>query len=204
MCTHLTLTPCRDLRGLKCIHTFTEAHSDDLTSLAFHPTQPHLLLSGSTDGLLNTYDVRIADEDDAVIATGNVGASVARAGWAGDAGIWSLTTIESLSLWDPQELTELHALDDVRDVALQPWRTDYVVDCFYDVHAQTLCMLGGTQGGDVAVIGIKDPRRWTLETILNGAQSGAHADIVRTAHFEAREGRIVTGGEDGRVSLWTT
>lgn len=106
----------RDLRTLQCSHIYTEAHSDDLTSLAFHPSPslPHVLLSGSVDGLLNTYDVRVADEDDAVLTTQQIGASVSRAGWMALAGqgegeelrgAWVATTIETIQLWDLNEVS---------------------------------------------------------------------------------------------------
>ncbi|CEH12667.1 WD40 repeat protein [Ceraceosorus bombacis] len=63
--------------------TYTESHSDDITSLSFHPshTHRHLLLSGSTDGLLSVLDTRTTDEDDAVLGVCNMDASIARAGW---------------------------------------------------------------------------------------------------------------------------
>lgn len=93
-------------------HTYTESHSDDITALSFHPSPalPHVLLSGSVDGVLNTYDVRIADEDDAVQSTLQVGASVQSAGWMqlpGQSelkGVWSTTTIETMQFWDADEV----------------------------------------------------------------------------------------------------
>lgn len=105
------------------VHTYSESHSDDVTSLSFHPSSSHseILLSGSTDGLLCTYDTRIADEDDAVLSVGNTGASLARAGWGaaragagagaatpgpdaaerrGLGGAWAVSDMQTLSVWD--------------------------------------------------------------------------------------------------------
>ncbi|KAN0065313.1 hypothetical protein ACQY0O_001149 [Thecaphora frezii] len=64
---------------------YTESHSDDITSLRFHPSPGHadILLTGSTDGLVCAIDTTVQDEDDAVIAVGNMGSSVARVGWGG-------------------------------------------------------------------------------------------------------------------------
>lgn len=84
-----------------------EAHSDDVSTLAFHPTIEHLLATGAMDGLANTIDVRIADEDDAILHTANVGASLSRVGWTnlpGSAetwqGVFTLTDMETLSLFN--------------------------------------------------------------------------------------------------------
>lgn len=60
---------------------YTESHNDDVTDLHFHPTLPHCLLSGSTDGLVNIYDIRITDEDDALVQVANHGSSVSKAGF---------------------------------------------------------------------------------------------------------------------------
>lgn len=95
-------------------HTYTESHSDDITTLSFHPSPElaHVLLSGSVDGVLNTYDVRIADEDDAVQSTLQVGTSVVDAGWmrlpghSEIKGVWGTTTIETLQIWDADEVSK--------------------------------------------------------------------------------------------------
>ncbi|PWZ01545.1 hypothetical protein BCV70DRAFT_198976 [Testicularia cyperi] len=66
------------------VWSYNEVHSDDVTSLWFHPdTAAHtsILLSASTDGLVSAIDTTIQDEDDAVIAVGNSGNSIAKAGW---------------------------------------------------------------------------------------------------------------------------
>ena len=96
--------------------TYNEAHSDDITKLAFHPSPalPHVLLSASVDGLLNTYDVRVADEDDSVLSTSQVGSSLVSAGWMplkgqedspDFKGVWGATTIETIQLWDVEDVS---------------------------------------------------------------------------------------------------
>jgi hypothetical protein len=62
---------------------YHEVHSDDVTDLSFHPSHPSLLMSGSTDGLVNVCDTRIADEDEVVVQTFNLGASIHRARFLG-------------------------------------------------------------------------------------------------------------------------
>jgi WD40 repeat protein len=94
------------------LHVYSETHSDDVSTLAFHPTQDHLLLSGAMDGLISTIDVRIPDEDDAILHTANVGASLSRVDWmnlpnasAGNekTGVWGLTNMETLSVYDASD-----------------------------------------------------------------------------------------------------
>ncbi|GAA5968175.1 hypothetical protein JCM21900_003071 [Sporobolomyces salmonicolor] len=208
-----------DLRTMQLQQTYTEAHSDDITCVSFHPSPslPHVLLSGSVDGLLNTYDVRIADEDDAVQSTAQVGASVSSAGWMALKGqeqspewkgVWGATTIETMQLWDAEEQNLIADMGDIRDVALQPWRSDYLIGAHYNPSLGGVCLLAGTQSGDVAIMNASDPQRWVLEQVLNGAggrtlsKGHGHTDIVRCAHLDTETSTVVTGGEDGQICLW--
>ena len=87
------------------MHIYADTHSDDVSTLAFHPEDPQTLLSGSVDGLISTIDVRLADEDDAILYTANVGASLAKVGWTSLpgkrlGGVFALTNMETLSMYD--------------------------------------------------------------------------------------------------------
>jgi len=98
-----------DLRApQKALHVYADTHSDDVSTLAFHPSVDHLLLTGAMDGLISTIDVRIADEDDAILHTSNVGASLSRVGWMplpgkDWQGTFALTNMETLSIYDASD-----------------------------------------------------------------------------------------------------
>lgn len=106
------MTSLSDLRNpSKPLHLYSDAHSDDLSSLSFHPSNDTLLLSGSVDGLTSTIDVSIADEDDAILHTANVGASISKSGWMSLpgkswGGTFAVTDMETVQIYD--------ALDEVR------------------------------------------------------------------------------------------
>lgn len=75
-----------------------------MTELAFHATQPALLLSGSTDGLVNVYDTRIADEDEVTVQTFNHGASVHHAAFlAPSSEVLAVSHDERFALYDVAE-----------------------------------------------------------------------------------------------------
>lgn len=85
---------------------YNDVHSDDVTELNFHPTNAHILLSGSTDGLVNVCDTRITDEDEVVIQAFNHGASIHHAGFLNDTEVYALSHDEKLALYDLAEARE--------------------------------------------------------------------------------------------------
>lgn len=81
-------------------------HSDDVTELRFHPSEgPNILLSGSTDGLVNIYDTRIVDEDDVIIQTLNHG-SVHHAGFLSATEVYALSHDEKFAVFNLEETYE--------------------------------------------------------------------------------------------------
>ena len=101
----------------KPLHIYTDAHSDDVSTLSFHPTLDHLLLTGAIDGLMSTIDVRIPDEDDAILYTANVGASLSRVGWTGLPGkgwqgTYAITNMETVSVYDANDEVSIPDLTD--------------------------------------------------------------------------------------------
>ena len=89
-----------------------------------------MLLSGSTDGLVNLYDTAISDEDDALYQVMNHGASISHTGFLSETEIFALSHDETLSIYhitEPDEDTlEIHPIvfGDVRPRL----KCEYVVD----------------------------------------------------------------------------
>jgi WD40 repeat protein len=61
--------------------SLVESHTDTVTSLELHPNLPTLLLSASTDGLINIFDTSKPDEEDALYQVINHRSAVAQAGF---------------------------------------------------------------------------------------------------------------------------
>jgi WD repeat-containing protein 89 len=66
----------------------------------------HLLLSGSTDGLVCISNAKEQDEDEAVVYIGNLGSSISQTGWmhnsATRTGVWAATDMETFSVWSDE------------------------------------------------------------------------------------------------------
>jgi WD40 repeat protein len=67
-----------DIRSSKLLGAYWESHSDDVTAVRFHPSLTHSLATGSTDGLLNVFNLLEPSEDDALLYSLNTESSVVR------------------------------------------------------------------------------------------------------------------------------
>ncbi len=72
----------------------------DRSKLQFHPSRPQILLSGSTDGLVNVYNTTITDEEEALHQTINHGSSIHRANFLSDVDIFALSHDEKFSMYE--------------------------------------------------------------------------------------------------------
>lgn len=60
----------------KLLGAYWESHSDDVTAVRFHPEKFNFLVTGSTDGLLNIFNLLEPSEDDALLYSLNTESSV--------------------------------------------------------------------------------------------------------------------------------
>jgi WD40 repeat protein len=98
----------RDLRNTSIPQLeFVESHTDTITSLNLHPSLPTLLLSSSTDGLVNVFDIGKPDEEEALYQVINHRSAVAHAGFMfPSTDIYALGTDETMSFYALQSQKE--------------------------------------------------------------------------------------------------
>ncbi|CRK10986.1 hypothetical protein BN1708_009996 [Verticillium longisporum] len=150
---------------------YAEVHSDDVTELCFHPAEaPGILLSGSTDGVVNVYDTRAADEDDVVVQTLNTG-SVHRAAFMSASEVYTLTHDEKLAVFN------LDAADDVTEL------------CFHPAEAPGILLSGSTDG----VVNVYDTRAADEDDVV--VQTLNTGSVHRAAFMSASEVYTLTHDE---------
>ncbi|ROT42326.1 WD domain-containing protein [Sodiomyces alkalinus F11] len=197
-----------DVRGSPSQRTrYTEVHSDDVTELRFHPTEaPNILLSGSTDGLVNIYDTRIVDEDDVIIQTLNHG-SVHHAGFLSATEVYALSHDEKFAVFNLEETYEKGTpVADFGDVRRE-------LECQYASNVTSKV------DGSGAIIGVgsqarqmfqlvfltrgSSPNSWMFDKSSSVGLPGGHGEeIVRAFCFYDDEQVVFTAGEDGNVKAW--
>ncbi|NXF88318.1 WDR89 protein, partial [Eubucco bourcierii] len=202
-----------DARGItNCASTtkeplgvYSESHNDDITRISFHPVEPNLVVSGSTDGLVNVFDINKENEDDALISTCNSDSSVSFIGWSGKdyKQVYCMTHDEGFCWWDIAQLdteepiTLLHVLD-VRDrVCIENDSLHYLVGGLYHEKADKLFLIGGTFTGNIHLISCA-----TDGLSLVGTLSRGHSATVRSFCWNLTDESLLTGGEDAQLLLW--
>ncbi|CAH0014990.1 unnamed protein product [Clonostachys rhizophaga] len=184
---------------------YHDLHSDDITTLTYHPSNPNVLLSGSTDGLVSVHDTSIADEDELTVQTLNLNASIHRAGFLGPSLVYALSHDERFAIYDISEAQgsgdAIRDFGDLRGYA----ECQYVAD------------IVPKNDGSGAIVGAGAQDKQTFELMfltnyqgsweVNRANSvglpGAHGEeIVRAYCFFDESQMVFTGGEDGKVKAW--
>ncbi|KAF5645417.1 mitochondrial carrier family [Fusarium sp. NRRL 25303] len=186
---------------------YQEVHSDDVTDLSFNPSNPALLLSGSTDGLVNVYDTRVADEDDLTVQTCNVDASIHRAAWLSATEVAALSHDERCALYDvSEERANGDAVQDFGDMR-SVLGCQYVADITPKMDGSGAILGAGAQDkqGFELVFLAKNPigEGWALDRENSVGLPGAHGEeIVRSFCFFDEAHVVYTAGEDGNVKAW--
>jgi WD repeat-containing protein 89 len=180
--------------------TYSDVHSDTITQLKFHPTQGHLLASASEDGLVSVYDTSTNAEEDAIMSILNTECPVMRFGFFGTGyeGIYSISTIETLSFWHFPSAQRISCFPNIRSEL----GVDYLVEAFSPPNSNDIYLLAGLHSGN-GVVAKVEPDRCSLFGVLEGG----HAATIRcaSAGYGGITGggfSIITGGEDARLCNW--
>lgn len=183
------------------VRSFIDSHHDDITYLEFHPSMPQYLMSGSTDGYVNIYDLTQDDEDEALHQVINF-ASVHSCQFTQERRIAVLTHMETLGYFELNDQDYENAqepqpslIGDVRAV----WP-----DCEYVIKL-------GPEKGFVAY-GANSQRKLTLLPFDPATEQvdlsqpcwfpGAHDEEVVRDIVALSSNLVLTCGEDGAIRSW--
>ncbi|KAK5857845.1 hypothetical protein PBY51_011061 [Eleginops maclovinus] len=192
--------------GGKLLGVYSESHSDDITQVCFHPREKDRLASGSTDGLVNVFDLSRGAEDEALLATCNSDSSAGSVCWSGAefTQLLCLSHDEGLHLWDLGQLDTdepltLFSTSDARGLPLlaDGGGVDYLVGGGWLQEAQKLLVVGGKNSGDLHLMECDHAGLRLLRTL-----EGGHSSTVRCFLWDTAGEALFTGGEDAQLLLW--
>lgn len=181
------------------LRSFVDSHHDDVTDIKFHPGDPGVLMSGSTDGYVNIYDLTNSDEEDALHQVINF-ASIHSCGWLAPKRIYTLSHMETFAIHELNDKS-----DDLREPkpvefgdVRQPWGCDYIVNVNPGFIAA-----GRSQEtqGELKLIAFNNEKVDTTN-VLTIPQ--AHGDeIIRDVLIpDQTTDMLYSCGEDGCLNIW--
>lgn len=180
---------------------YWESHMDDVTCLTFHSIKRDILASGSTDGLMNIFDLAQPAEDLALMYSLNTGSSVDRLGWLTSDSLWCTTHTHALQLWNYEDASA-YATFERSHLAVSS--NDDPDNCYLvRFHATNACgkpfLLAGSstaKGETLRCFKVMDNRLQMCHDIIGNKQ------VVRDSWMHEESGCLVTGGEEGIINVW--
>ncbi|KAF2113829.1 WD40-repeat-containing domain protein [Lophiotrema nucula] len=194
----------------KPILEYVESHTDTVTSLEIHPSLPTLLLSSSTDGLVNIFDTSKPDEEDALYQVINHRSAVAHAGFMfPSTDIYALGTDETVSFYGLQSEKEEEeepapkVMGDVREslgceyLAKMHWIGDeafIAAGKHSESYLDLIPVQKNASGG---------PLDYEFHADKSVRLTGAHGEeVVRDVFTDVHAHTTYTCGEDGFIRAW--
>ncbi|XP_073689838.1 WD repeat-containing protein 89 [Garra rufa] len=185
---------------------YSESHSDDITTVKFHPRQANRLASGATDGLVNLFDLSLGGEDDALVTTCNCNSSASSLCWTGKDldQLLCLTHDEGLHLWDvarpdsDDTLTLLSSADARTLVQLPDGASlEYFVGSTWLSDEERIVLVGGSNHGELHLLDCSGRGLRFIKSL-----KGGHSATVRCFQWDVIGQSLLTGGEDGQLLQW--
>jgi len=212
-----------DRRTRKTAAMFKDTHALDIVQLQFDELQPNFLVSASEDGNMAVFDLSAAmDEEDSFIGAVSINTSVSKMGLFGSQNerLWCSTGTESLHWWDWKAFCDpmsssgagvtSESFNARETMRIGEQGSDYIIRCYFDRQQSSMYCVSGDIRGSIGIYPCHDSQG----EILFGAHpsevlQGGHTDIVRDAMVISQGSTLashglISGGEDGRLCLWTT
>ena len=206
--------------------TYSNAHTDDVTRLVFHPTKNNFLLSGSEDGLVASFDTTQPTEEMAIQSVLNVGSPIRRMGFCGfeptESTVWCLTGSETASLWnldtascicDFGALSLREQLSMHYSSGMMGGHIDYLIDAHWDTSSRELFLSAGNAQGEAALFQCTNSTNNNMTQQHMGSSTpsytwqpchwlkGGHRGVVRGV-VHVSPSILISAGEDARMCEW--
>ncbi|XP_062542748.1 WD repeat-containing protein 89 [Armigeres subalbatus] len=194
-----------DIRERTYLGSYWECHSEDITNVRFHPTNPDLLSSGSVDGLINVFDISKPNEDEAMQTCFNVDDSIESINWhkspTDQDWISCITTTNNFHLYDVETQDTLAEFD--RENITKSMKRTSSIDCnvintHNDGNGGFFLLAGSNYNKGECLRSLKYDNKHFLphRNFLQNKQ------IIRASVYNEQQHCLITTGEGGLITVW--
>ncbi|KAJ9591811.1 hypothetical protein L9F63_001628, partial [Diploptera punctata] len=195
-----------DARSSKLLGGYWESHVDDITQVHFHPEKQDVLATGSTDGLINIFDVSKPSEEEAILYSLNTESSVEKLKWLPAESktdvLSCITHTQDLQLWQSDGAAPFLQFnrETVGSISQMKRNTGcYIVDVHSMATPGDMMMLVGNTAQQVQCLRTLTLLKKKLQPL---SDLTGNKQIVRASCYNSQSGILVTGGEAGILSVW--
>ncbi|XP_058834060.1 WD repeat-containing protein 89 [Topomyia yanbarensis] len=193
-----------DIREREYMGSYWECHSEDITNVQFHPTNPDLMASGSVDGLINVFDISQPNEDEAMQYCFNVDNSIETFSWhlspSEKDWISCVTTTNDFHLYDIASQDQ--EVQFSRENITASIRRTSSIDCnVIGAHNDStgfFLLAGSNYNNGECLRSLRyENKRFTPHiNFMHNKQ------IVRASVYNDKEQCLITTGEGGLITVW--
>lgn len=196
-----------DIRTTKLLGGYWDTHQGDITQVKFHPTEDKTVISGSTDGIINLYDITQTTEKDALQSSFNTNSSISNLRWLKnkneDSIISCITHTEDVQLW--------HTTDSSPYVSILRQKISSSMNITPDVYSQVISCHQLNENGDMMLlVGNNHGKGEHLQSLNINNNSELlprtlfknNKQIIRSSWYDYESGIMITGGEAGILNVW--
>ncbi|ODV63748.1 uncharacterized protein ASCRUDRAFT_23390, partial [Ascoidea rubescens DSM 1968] len=195
-----------DLRNLSApIKTYYDCHNDDITSINFHPTNKNFLLTGSTDGYINLYDLSIQEEEDALYQVANF-ESIHSCNFLSEKFFYGLSHVEKFSVF---EINNFSKGNEDKLVESKPkefgdlrekLNSEYVVDIYPGFIASG--SINDNQNVKIHFFNNFDQINYDNPIIIPNCNNNEVVRSVYIPYDKPDNKMIFTAGENNSIDIW--
>ncbi|GAB0088431.1 WD repeat-containing protein 89 [Sergentomyia squamirostris] len=198
-----------DVRQRKLLGGYWESHEDDVTTLKFHLNDSNLLCSGSTDGLINVFDISKESECDALDYSLNTEQTVQLINWHqqrdGKFLLSSIMDSHDFHVYSTEDNQDSQLLSSFsREKISESIMRKSSIDC-------TTVGCHSTASGDIFLMAGSNYHDGECLRSLQYKDNGLHPrmnfignhQIIRSYIYDENNDLYVTGGENGIITIWS-
>ncbi|KAF2895918.1 hypothetical protein ILUMI_10254 [Ignelater luminosus] len=193
-----------DIRNVKLLGGYWESHTDDVTQVKFNAEDVNLLMSGSTDGLINIYDLKQPNEDDALMDSFNTESSVEQLLWysrKGKSCICCTTHTADVQLWQTDAVepyAHFRRCDIAKEIRRKSEDHCYLVSAHNYINDELFILAGSNENDGECSRAVRTEGKKLIPS-FNLKQNKQR---VRSSWYNQHHNILVTGGENGTLDVW--
>jgi len=193
-----------DIRGKSMLGGYWETFGEDLSVTKFSPKNSNQLISASTDGQINLFDISQENEDDALITALNVEAPAKSITWLKDDKVGILLDHEEIALWkiedsQPYKIFDRENLTGAIRRKITSWT--YVSGIHFDAESEKTFILAGSSCSSNPCGRLLNLSKTKLKPVADLSSNKVKNTTIRASCL-TKEGTLVTGSEEGYLCAW--